>query len=190
MSSAGWPTGQSRISAAGEGTARPLRGGETLPVAARRPAALRAAVATEGIHVETASGRAALAVLGDDWDRLLGRQALPSPLLATAWLRETRADDEGATIVLARRGGTLVAGGAFRRARVGPLTLGTWLAGARLPAVLAADDEPDAAREVVAAMLERCHALWLPRVPAAGPTLRAIGSAAPWRRATAVEPPG
>ncbi len=142
------------------------------------------------LRVETASGREALTALGPEWDVLVDRQRLPSPLLATEWLRGMRAGDPDATIVLARRGGELVAGGAFRRTRIGPATVGTWLAGARLPAVLAAEDEPAASREVVAEMADRCHALWLPRVPALGPTMGAVGSAVPWRRATVVEPPG
>ena len=157
------------------------------PVAARPPSGRRA---TAPLRVETASGREALTALGSEWDALVDRQPLPSPLLGTDWLRGMRAGDPGATIVLARRGGELVAGGAFRRARIGPASVGTWLAGARLPAVLAADDEPGAARAVVAAMADRCDALWLPRVPALGPTMGAVGSAAPWRRATVVEPPG
>jgi hypothetical protein len=154
------------------------------------PAATSASAVAAPVRVETASGRGALAELGAEWDRLLDRQPLPSPLLATEWLRGTRAGNPEATIVLVRRGDALVAGGAFRRTRYGPATVGTWLGGARLPAVLAAEGEAGAAREVVAAMLERCHALWLPRVPAAGPTIGAIGSAAPWRRATEVQPPG
>ena len=158
------------------------------PVAASTAGAVASGAA--GLRVETASGIDAHRALGRDWDRLLGEQPLPNPLLASDWLRRTRSRASDTTIVLARRGGELVAGGAFRRARIGPVTVATWLGSARLPSVLAAEDEAGAAREVVEAMLGRCHLLWLPRVPACGPTLPALRAAAPWLRETPVEPPG
>ena len=154
------------------------------------PAVASTASVAARLRIEAASGGDAYDALGESWDTLLHDQPLPNPLLASEWLRRTRSRASDATVVLARRGGELVAGGAFRRTRTGPVTVGTWLGSARLPSVLAADGEGGAAREVVEAMLDRCHALWLPQVPDCGPTHRAVRAAAPWRRATRVDPPG
>jgi len=38
--------------------------------------------------VTTATGRAALELLDDRWDELLGLQPLPNPTLSSTWLRQ------------------------------------------------------------------------------------------------------
>jgi CelD/BcsL family acetyltransferase involved in cellulose biosynthesis len=127
--------------------------------------------------------------LDEHWDDLVDRQPLPSATLTSAWLRGLRPTGTP-VLVLVRRGDSLAAGGAFRRRRVGTANVATWLGGIRLPGILSADGDAEAAAEVIRSVLAHCDALWLPATPPLGPTRPALDLVAPWRRSTATTPCG
>jgi hypothetical protein len=141
-----------------------------------------------GWDVELLEGAEALRALDEEWDALVDRQQLPSATLASDWLRLLHGG-ESALVVQVRKGGALIAGGAFRRLWFGPFAA-TWFGGARQPGILAAPGFEAAAAEVVRALLARSYALWLPRISAVGPTRPAIHTVAPWGRETSISPGG
>jgi hypothetical protein len=141
------------------------------------------------LDVQIVEGASAISVLDRSWDELVERQQLPSPMLLAEWLKAV-GEFQRAFVVLVSRRGTLVGGGAFRRLRVGPVDAATWLGGARLPGVLGARGDDQAAAAVVNGALDCTGAVLLPRVPAVGPTLAALGSTVQWRSARRVTPPG
>jgi CelD/BcsL family acetyltransferase involved in cellulose biosynthesis len=146
-------------------------------------------VSRDGLRVAVARDLDALEDAADEWDDLLRRQPLPSPTLTTAWLSAQRGEGEP-RVVLARREGKLVAGGAFRVTRAGRLRTATWLGGNRLPGILADPEEPpEVGADVIRAMRDECEILWLTRVNSLGPTEAAVAAALPWARWTQVESP-
>jgi CelD/BcsL family acetyltransferase involved in cellulose biosynthesis len=150
----------------------------------------RAPAGSAALRVEVHEGAEALEALDARWEALLDRQPLPSPTMLPDWLRSVRGPDRSSMVALVWSNGDLVGGGAFRRERTGPATVGTWLAGARFPGILVDPSVPAAGEAVIRAVLERCHMLRLPRTPAVGAAMPAIDAAAPWRSAVPVEPGG
>ena len=99
--------------------------------------------------MHTALGEDALALLDDEWDALLERQAVPNPLLSAAWLRALAQQEPGTPLVATvSRGSRLLTAGAFALRRVGQsrrLGVATWLGAAPLritPDLLADPDDP------------------------------------------------
>jgi CelD/BcsL family acetyltransferase involved in cellulose biosynthesis len=147
-------------------------------------------VSSGRLQVEIARDPDALESIADEWNELVGRQPLPSPMLSTAWLSDYMAA-RAPRLVLVRRGGRLVAAGAFRITRHGPFRVATWLGGNRLPGLLGEPDGPlDAVSRVVETIRQECEVLWLTHVNPLGPTLAAVAAALPWARWTAVAPGG
>ena len=142
------------------------------------------------LRIEVHEGRDALEALDGRWEALMDRQPLPSATMLPDWLRAARGGDPRCLVPLVWSHRDLVGGGAFRRERLGPVTVATWLAGARFPGILADPAAPGAGAAVIRAALERCHVLWLPRTPGLGAALPAIEAAAPWRMVAPVRPGG
>jgi hypothetical protein len=145
--------------------------------------------ASPDLRIEVLFGRDALEALNERWDELLVHQPVPSPTLSSDWLRSLHGPD-GAMAILVFRESRLVSGAAFRRARAGPMMIGTWFGGARMPGLLADSRVAVGADAVVRTALEHCHFIWLPRTPVGSPTWEALRRATPWRRASPVSPGG
>src|SRR5665647_739919 len=159
------------------------------PAAASRAARASRSSLQTPLTVTTVTGSAALELLDDRWDELLGLQLLPNPTLSSTWLGQLARWQAGEPLVaVAEADGRLVGGAAFELRRRGG-SLGVWVAGWLGPAeqlcspdLLVHPAHPEAAEAIVAAVLAVGDAVAL-AAPAAGPTARALRVVAPWSRA-------
>ncbi len=143
------------------------------------------------LHVVAETGRAALDLLGPEWDDLVGRQRLPNPTLTGAWLRRLAVWETGLPlVVVATAGGRLVGGAALelrQPVRRGP-RVATWLG--PVEQIFSADiltdpGRPDAAEQVLQAVFAHAQLVHL-AAPASGPAAAALARIAPWRRVTEI----
>ena len=140
-------------------------------------------------------GPAAIAAFDQRWDALVLAQPVPNPTLLSTWLQALAVDNPAQPLtILVRRGGRLVAGGAFAlHEGLSPFgwKVATWL-GSSLQLFspdLIVDLAVPAGPELIAdALLARVPAVYLVENPVLGLAAPAFATRAPWARAFPEQP--
>lgn len=136
------------------------------------------------LEIQAKLGDEASDLLGEEWDELLLKQAIPNPTCSAAWLRATIRLDKNAIplVIVAKVQGELVGAGAFELKIGKGIRVARWLGGSGRPAImpdlLIDEGYKEVAREILEELRKRSDVISLgpSRIESyAGQTIGSLG---------------